>query len=73
VEEIVEKRNLYGWEAVKKLNMSLIALILAATEKIMYRWVVKTDEFDELARGKKASRYPTISYLTHRFEASMVH
>jgi hypothetical protein len=69
---VLEKKPLFPTSKFEQMNTSLVALLLMLTEKIMYRWVINTDEYDEIEQGmKKASRYPTISYLTHRFESSI--
>jgi len=47
----------------------IITGFLALLEKAMYRWVVNTDEYDEMVEGKTASRYPAITYLTYKMEA----
>jgi hypothetical protein len=41
---------------------------LALLEKAMYRWVVNTEEYDEMVEGKTASQYPAITYLTYKLE-----
>jgi hypothetical protein len=46
----------------------IITGFLALLEKAMYRWVVNTDEYDEMVEGKTASQYPAITYLTYKLE-----
>lgn len=73
-EKVVNTKGQYlkgGWSDALRINAAITSLLLALIEKIMYRWVIKTEEFDEMAKGKTASRYPAISYLTHRFETAV--
>lgn len=48
----------------------IITGFLALLEKAMYRWVINTDEYDEMVEGRTASRYPAITYLTYKMETS---
>lgn len=47
--------------------------VLALLESAMYKWVIKTDEYEEMkeqsdAMGKTASQYPALSYITMKLE-----
>ena len=51
----------------------LTTTVLALLESAMYRWVIKTDEYDEMkeqsdAMGRTASQYPALSYITMKLE-----
>ena len=53
---------------ILKANAGIMVLLLSVLEKVMYRWVVKTDEFDEMA--KTASKYPAVIHLTRMLESA---
>jgi len=60
------------WKPIQ-FTTAILTPILALIETIMYKWVIKTDEYDEMvkeleSRNKKASQYPTLSYLTQILE-----
>jgi len=52
----------------KNIVKKIINGFLALLEKAMYRWVVNTDEYDEMVEGKTASQYPALTYLTYKLE-----
>jgi hypothetical protein len=53
---------------ILKANAGIMVLLLSVLEKVMYRWVVKTDEFDEMA--KTASKYPAVIHLTRMLRSA---
>ena len=56
------------YSEILKANAGIMVLLLSVLEKVMYRWVVKTDEFDEMA--KTASKYPAVIHLTRMLESA---
>lgn len=72
-EEVVNHKANYTvmerpYTEILKVNAGLMTLLLSVLEKVMYRWVVKTDEFDEMA--KTASKYPAVIHLTRMLESA---